>query len=490
MVGDDSEEHAPPGAGALIASLRALGYDLPHAVADVVDNSVTARAATVRIEYSTDAADGWVAIVDDGHGMTERQLHDAMRLAKDGPNAHRHPSDLGRFGLGMKTASFSQARRLTVISGVAPDRLSSRTWDLDHVQRRDDWFVLTRLDEEAASIARQLDFHGPGTLVLWRDLDRLGTGTGLASGMGRVRVHLGAVFGRLLAKGSLRLRVGGQAVTAWDPFLRTHPATQDMGTEVIQAGEATVSVTPYVLPHPSRTAQRDSTSAAGPSGWLRHQGFYVYRQDRLLTLGGWLGLPGLRNGNLSQLVRIAIEMRAQDDHAWQVDVRKTMVIPPQHLRERLVEIAQLARNRSEQVFRHRGASGGGRTGVQEKLVFAWQPDRSRRVTSYRVNRDHPVVAAALAVAPETVRPLLRLLEETVPIGLISADAAAAPERLPQAPMETADRHEVEQLLEAAMSRLPAEPGERDVLRRALRRTEPFNRFPELFENVQTPQEPT
>ncbi|MFI7284673.1 ATP-binding protein [Micromonospora chersina] len=483
MSAEPSDQHAPPQAAALIESLRALGYDLPDAVADIVDNSVAAEAVTVSIEYNADPTDGWVAIIDDGKGMTEGQLHEAMHLGTDGPWVQRHPADLGRFGLGLKTASFSQARRLTVLSGTSDGRIASREWDMDHVRRRNGWYLLDSLDSTAKSIARKLEFRGPGTMVLWRGLDRCGTGKVLINRMAKVRTHLGAVFGRHLSRGSLRLHVGGQPVTAWDPFLRHHPATQDMGNEPIHSGNTVVTVTPYVLPHPSRIVERESTNAAGPSGWIRHQGFYVYRRDRLLTLGGWLGMPGLRQTHPTQLARISVDVSTEDDHSWQVDVRKATVIPPAYMRDRLVDIATLARTRSEQVFRHRGSSSDRRGGGKAQLVFVWQPHSRRGSTGYRVNRAHPVVAAALAGAPDTVGPLLRLLEETVPVGLIAADSTVSPERVPQTPLEDADREDVVRLLQAAMTKLPTDAPSRNAFLQALGSTEPFNRFPDLLAEV-------
>lgn len=483
MTGEPSDQHAPPQAAALIESLRALGYDLPDALADIIDNSVTAEAVTVSVEYNADPVSGWVAIVDDGRGMSEEHLHRAMHLGTDGPWVHRHPADLGRFGLGLKTASFSQARRLTVVSCTTDGRPASRGWDMEHVRRRNGWYLLDTLDDEAASIVRELGFQGHGTVVLWRGLDRCGTGKALINQMAKVRTHLGAVFGRHIGRGSLRLRVGGQPVKAWDPFVRQHPATQDLGTEPIHNGDTVVTVTPYVLPHPSRIDEGESRSAAGPSGWMRHQGFYVYRGDRLLTLGGWLGLPGLRPTQPTQLARISIDVSTDDDHSWQVDVRKATVIPPANLRDRLAEIAALARTRSEQVFRHRGSTSDRRGGGGGQLVFVWQQHSRRGNIGYRVNRQHPVVAAALAGAEETVGPLLRLLEETVPVGLIAAESNSAPERTPQAPLETEDRDEVVRMLRAAMTRLPADVTSKAAFLQALRSSEPFNRFPDVLSEV-------
>ncbi|MFY1700232.1 ATP-binding protein [Micromonospora sp. WMMA1923] len=483
MTGEPSDLHAPPQAAALIESLRALGYNLPDALADIVDNSVTAEAVTTSIEYNADPAGGWVAVVDDGKGMSEEWLHRAMHLGTDGPWIHRHPADLGRFGLGLKTASFSQARRLTVVSCTQDGRLASREWNMDHVRRRNGWYLLDTLDDEAASIVRELGFRGHGTVVLWRGLDRCGTGKVLINQMAKVRTHLGAVFGRHIGRGSLHLRVGGQPVKAWDPFLRQHPATQDLGTEPIHNAGTVVTVTPYVLPHPSRIVEGESRNAAGPSGWMRHQGFYVYRRDRLLTLGGWLGLSGLRPNQPTQLARISVDVSTDDDQSWQVDVRKATVIPPVQLRDRLADIAALARTRSEQVFRHRGSSSDQRSGGRGQLVFVWQQHSRRGKVGYRINRLHPVVAAALSGAADTVGPLLRLLEETVPVGLIAAESNSAPERTPQAPLEAEDSDEVVRMLQAAMTRLPNDPGSREAFRQALRSSEPFNRFPDVLAEV-------
>lgn len=475
--------HAPPNAAALIESLRALGYHLPDAVADLVDNSVAAGARSVRVEYNADRA-GWVAVVDDGRGMDEDELHRAMHLGVDGPLAPRASSDLGRFGLGMKTASFSQARRLTVLTRTADGVTAYRTWDLGFVAEHGDWYILDHADEEVLHIADRLGMASAGTMVLWRDLDRCGDGAQLIDGMARVREHLAAVFGRFLRDGRLRLSVGGQRVRGWDPFMAAHPATQDLGSELLETGLSTAGVTPYVLPHPSRLTESETQTASGALGWSSHQGFYVYRGDRLLTLGGWLGLAGLRRSPQCQLARIALDITNRDDHAWQVDIRKARVSPPKPLRERLREIAVLTRTRSEQVFRHRGATtarAGARGG---SLIFVWQQRSRHGQVGYRINRDHPIVATALtAPGTDAVEVALRLVEEALPIGLIATEASAYPDRTPHAPLDGVAPDEVAALFRAAVAGLPADPRKREALAAALRTTEPFNRFPEVLDRA-------
>ncbi|WP_412541292.1 ATP-binding protein [Longispora sp. K20-0274] len=473
---------APPHAAALVESLRAIGYHLPTAVADLIDNSITAAARNIRVEFNSDPGRAWVAVIDDGVGMSEDDLQEAMRLGTSGPHALRQPRDLGRFGLGLKTASFSQARRLTVVTRTAGGSASCRTWDLDLVAELDDWHLLDSLDAEAAAIMADLDIPTPGTAVLWRTPDRCGEGAHLREGMAAVRDHLAAVFGRYLQHSRLQISVGGQTINPWDPFLATNPATQDLGTEVLGAGELLTKITPYVLPHPSRLTAADSAKAGGPTGWHTGQGFYIYRGDRLLTLGGWLGLRGLARSPQARLARIAVDISTEADHAWQVDIRKSSVRPPDNLRSRLRELADHARARSEQVFRHRGSplSTGGRD--PRSPTFVWHQHSQRGRLGYRVNREHPVVASALNGQDGTaVESVLRLVEETIPIGLIAVEASDAPDRTPQVPLDGAKPTEIAALLATIIAGLPKDPAPRAALLTALSQVEPFNRYPELVQ---------
>ena len=283
------EELLEPRAGDLAEALRAFGYDLPTALADLVDNSIAARARTVRIGYSSDPGSAWLAVVDDGRGMDPAELREAMRFARD-PGSQRSAGDLGRFGLGLKTASLSQARKLTVLSRGPGGSLTGMTWDLDHVRQSRQWLVVSGTDQEALEIADALDFTHQGTVVLWRHTDRLGDGPELrrrATDAGR---ELSLLFHRLMADGRLSLHVGRRLLSPMDPYLRRNPLTQDRGFEDLEHDGHRIRVNPVVLPHPSRLSREESLLASGPGGLLGRQGFYVYRGDRLVVAGGWLGL--------------------------------------------------------------------------------------------------------------------------------------------------------------------------------------------------------
>jgi len=166
-------EIAHPGAEALIESLRAVGYSLSTAIADIIDNSITAEAQNVWLNFHWAGAKSWISIVDDGEGMSDKVLFNAMRPGSKSPMDIRSPSDLGRFGLGLKTASFSQCRLLSVVSKTMAGEKSSRCWDLDFVAKHDEWRLLLNATADAEYVSKVLETLKSGTLVMLESLDRV-----------------------------------------------------------------------------------------------------------------------------------------------------------------------------------------------------------------------------------------------------------------------------------------------------------------------------
>ncbi len=195
----------PPRASALIESLRDVGYSLQTAVADVIDNSLTAEAECIELLCNTDSENPEMGILDDGRGMSEEELLEAMRPGTKSPLEARASSDLGRFGLGLKTASFSQCRRLTVVT--RKDGLAAcAVWDLDTVAEEDDW--LAEFPEDLSIVPWVERLADTGTLVVWQKLDRLLEDSSRAGQQDMMRQideaasHIGFVFHRFLSGGS------------------------------------------------------------------------------------------------------------------------------------------------------------------------------------------------------------------------------------------------------------------------------------------------
>lgn len=479
---------APEPAG-MVASLSSLGYSLPAAVADLVDNSLSAHATNIDVEFTWAGRDSWIAVVDDGGGMNAEELVTAMTVAARGPATQRSATDLGRFGVGLKSASFSQARQLTV-STATSGAWHTRTWDLDVVEKFGQWRLLRGADETTTALLDRIrGTSDHGTIVLWRRLNGYHVGDVTADDertqkqfyaeRHRVRSHLAMVFARFLV-GSCRrtLRVSGSPVGPWDPFLTGHPSVQSLPVEHLPLGAGNVRVEAFVLPSAQRLTPAEYEAAGGPHGWLDQQGFYVYRRDRLILAGDWLGQRGVRREEKYNLARIAVDIPAETDVEWGVDIRKSSVVPPVGLRPHLQRIAKRTRRQAADVLRYRGQIAARTHG--DPLLYAWKVRRTDDRVSCRINRGHPLVRAALRPGggnADDVRALIRLLEETVPVPALrvmhETDTSDDPEPFGGAGFADAEATEVaHRVYEALVSdgRSPAAARER------LRSMPPFDQL--------------
>jgi hypothetical protein len=420
----DFEIAAPEPAG-LVASIGSLGYSVQDAVADLVDNSVAAGAANVEIDFTWDGSNSWVSVVDDGVGMSEDRLRVAMTVA-GGWNTTRATTDLGRFGMGLKSASFSQSRLVTVSTCEDGAAWVTRTWDLDHIAEVGEWRLLQSVSPATeALLGRLRNGRARGTVVLWQSLTSYRTAAGedararrqFYDDSRRVSDQLGVTFGRYLTRRDpLVIVVDGEQVAPWDPFLVKHESTMSLPPEQLELSGHIVRVQPYILPPLRRLSEDETRIAAGARGWQRQQGFYVYRRDRLISVGGWLGLRGLRTEERYNLARIAIDVPAESDAMWSVDVRKAKVTAPVALRDSLMRVAQYARKHAAENMRRRGRIASRQHDAN--LFFAWKLERNNGVITCRINREHPAVVALLESTggqADQVDAVLRLIEETVPI---------------------------------------------------------------------------
>jgi len=427
---------AEPSAAALIESMRDIGYTFETALADIVDNSITAEASTVDIHVNADADAAAIAVVDDGTGMSRKQLIEAMRPGTKNPLEARDDSDLGRFGLGLKTASFSQCRRLTVASRQS-GQIAAACWDLDEVAGRDEW-VIRILDETDVGSRPFFDrLPSRGTLVLWENLDRLVDLTGQTGIQDHVYErleaadrHLSLVFHRFLAGERpfrrVRIRISGRDLEPFDPFHSKHPATSQLREETIQVERFPVTVQPYILPHHKKVSARDWDKYAGESGYLKNQGFYVYRAGRLIIHGTWFRLA--RQSELTKLARIRIDMPNGLDHLWKIDVKKASAQPPLVVRERLKKIIDEITGASNRVYTSRG-----RRVTDPSVTALWTRRIDKNEVHYEINREHPNIAS-LANGLDAGRQaelfhVFQALERSFPVDALYSDVAGQPESL-------------------------------------------------------------
>lgn len=489
--------NAPPRAGAMLEALRGLGYSTAAALADIIDNSASAEATEVRVNFAWAGTASRVSVLDDGRGMDDAELESAMRLGDKSPLETRAPEDLGRFGMGLKTASFSQCRRLTLASVKAGARACLR-WDLDALAADPDggWLLFEGPATGSEPFLAPLADRPAGTLVLWETLDRIVT-VGYKPDdfndlIDRVEAHLAMVFHRLLQgpKPRLRLELNGRAVAPWDPFMMGHPAkpwASSIARTNTDAGP--VEVECHVLPHKDKLSASEFDVAGGPEGWTAQQGFYVYRNERLLVAGGWLGLGQGRAWNREEaqrLARIRLDIPNTADAAWKIDIRKSTARPPVSLRPWLTRLAEETRERARKVFAFRGTPGPGPGGVP--VEQAWHVERTKAGARYRIDEKHPAVAAVLDGSGERlplVRAMLRVIEETVPVQRIWLDTAENKET-PRTGFAGEPLEAVVGVLKTLFADMVGRRGmSAEAAKRTLMATEPFQNFPALVAALST-----
>lgn len=413
-----------PSAARLTTSLRDIGYDLPAAVADLVDNSIAASAERVHIRFSGEGAPR-VIIADDGHGMDPHQMHEALRF---GTRRAYTRGELGRYGLGLKTASLSQARRLTLISQPEGTIIPTvRQLSLDSVEHHDNWVIDVPAESAAIREALTLLDQGFRTIVVWEDLDRV-IPENMVDGWAKRRMatsgqktaqHLGMVFHKYLdgsAGRRISMQVDDTTVTAWDPFARGEKATIALPSQTFEVNwgghSGQVTLDRWVLPTRQSFSSQDAfDGAAGPLKWNRQQGIYIYRANRLVQGGGWAGLRAIDEH--TKIARCALSFDTDLDAAFNINVAKMRVSLPSELKPMLQRPVQEMCNRAEAVYRQANLhketaptaskrSAGGMVDAQAGLALFAAAAKSNQLEALRsiansLADESPDLAAALGL---------------------------------------------------------------------------------------------
>lgn len=484
---------APPRAGSMMEALRGLGYTTAAALADIVDNSVSAGSKEVRISFLWKGEESLISILDDGRGMNDTEIESAMRLGGRSPLDTRDPTDLGRFGMGLKTASLSQCRRLTVASAKQGSAPCCLRWDLDAIAAREDdaWILFEGPAEGSEGHLTVLDNKVSGTLVLWEVLDRVVTAGYTADHFNDliddVEQRLSMIFHRLIQgpRAKFRLFINEKLIEPWDPFMSDHPSkpwNSPVANKYTPSG--LVEVECHVLPHKDRLTLKEQEQAGGPEGWTSQQGFYVYRNERLLLAGGWLGLGQGRAWHREEshrLARIRLDIPNSADADWKIDIRKSIARIPVALRPWLIMLAEDTRDRARKVFAYRGVAATRLGSIPVEQV--WRVEHTKAGVRYRVDDTHPSVVAVLESAGSQltlVKSMLRVIEETVPVQRIWLDTAENKDT-PLTAFEGEPNAAVIEVATALFNDLISRKGlSVEDARKSMLRTEPFQKYPALI----------
>lgn len=414
-----------PRADILVESTRSIGYTFESALADIIDNSIGNGATHIDVRFSS-IKPRYIAILDDGCGMTPDELIMAMRYGSKNVNDQRAESDLGRFGLGLKTASLSQCRKLTVIS-KKNNVISAASWDLDFIIEQQGWSLkvynydemINQYNKAIPGILDELNAYESGTIVIWEDFDKMlegasEPGTLFDEKISIARSHLELIYHNFLDKTSkspIELRFNYRPLAVKDPFLTKHPGTQPLSEEEIELEGHHIKIKPYILPYINKLKPEDINLLGTLDDLRNKQGIYVYRNNRLIIWGTWFRLD--TKNELNKLARIRVDIPNSLDHIWDIDIKKSTASLPNSIKQNLKFIVTRAIGSSERVYIHQGNKL-----INDEYDHLWELLKKNEKTFFEINKKLLIYKAFLQSLStdqaKQFKALIKLIEATVP----------------------------------------------------------------------------
>ena len=377
-----------------MGAMRSMGYSFEAAIADIIDNSISANAKNVQVKFPTNSINCYVSILDDGNGMSQEKLFNAMRYGSDSCEKDRGDNDLGRFGLGMKAASLSQCKILTVVS-KQNDKTSAFQWNYDLILDKKEWLVAELNENEISGLPEidELEMNSSGTLVIWQNFDILEKSSGdvfhaLKDYRVKIIDYLSLIFHRYLngeADKRLNIKINSLKLKGMDPFLEKHRKTNirqefNLAIRDNQNIERHVVVQPYVLPYQKDLSKDDLELLGGINNLRTKQGFYIYRNKRLIIWGTWFGVP--RN-ELTKNARIRVDIPNTLDDIWSIDIKKQNATIPKSIRNSLTKAVSETMDFSVKIQNHRGRIAR----INDDLDYIWNRVQYRdNKFIYTINR--------------------------------------------------------------------------------------------------------
>jgi len=376
LLSSEDRIKATPVPDFLIKSISEQGYSLEAAIADLIDNSVTANSSVIQVLVDTETEPFQLFLADNGDGMSAHELVNNMQFPSSNPEGVRSLEDLGRFGLGMKAASFSQTRKFTVISRKkGDDKYFGLTWDVDHLVQTKKWELLVNTELEIDGLIKDFnklnkDFNGcisnfsPNTIVIWSGLykfEKYLKEYNRKKSLYREVVqntteHLAIVFHRFLdnTHNPLTIRVNNSHIRPFNPFPESQQSLRKLEFRQRGFGNDNIKLEGFILPSSSiKESQQPNSGWTTPNkSLLDMEGVYIYRSNRLIIYGGWNGL--IRKAPRLQLARLRVDIGNKADHLLHLNVAKSQVIIPHDLVEAFKGYIKELTSEAEKEFFNRG----------------------------------------------------------------------------------------------------------------------------------------
>lgn len=413
-----------PPAKRLINSMRAIGYTFSTSLADIIDNSISAKAKKIHVLYDTFSDSPYIEILDDGIGMTEEELINALIFGSD---RIYDEEDLGRFGLGLKAASLAQCRKLQVCT-KQKDKIFCMGYDLDIIEKTDSWDIVCYNDGEIDEIPnidmlKKLEF---GTLVKWECFDFIKNESKPEQYKDNLRKiiidankHISLVFHRFYEEVDIYFNMN--KVERRDPFLLDSKPRQQTGLPINEVIDGSlIKIIPYSLPYANTLTIEEKKLLGLENGKSLYddQGFYIYRNKRLIIWGSWLRMN--QKSEFNKLARVQVDIPTSLDSIWMLDVKKSSAKIPEVVKNKLKIALRDSLIKSERVIK--------RPGKLEKNAVnkIWLRKLfGEEEVSYEINRDNILYKEIFNRLPNDVIPFFKSyiyeIEKNIPKFIIRDD---------------------------------------------------------------------
>lgn len=398
----------------LIKSIAEQGYSIESALADLIDNSISADAGHIDVLINPDQEPFQLFIADDGRGMDANRLEKCMHFPSASMETDRPVGDLGRFGLGMKTASFSQTRRFTVLSRAkGTQKFRGLTWDVKHL-KTGRWEIIENTEEEIDLLIRNYQtlaagFNGakagflPNTIILWDGLykfeeflvnSRLKSDTLKNAISETVIDHLSIVFHRFMERktGRLTIRVNNRNVVPFNPFPEDQPDLRSIDSRQASLKEDVVKLEGFVLPSRSvgESKEYGSVWTTSTKGLMDLEGIYVYRADRIIVFGGWNEIT--RKTPVLRLARLRVEVGNKVDTLFHLNVAKSKIIIPFDIRTTFIRYVAELKEQAEKEYYNRGIRHFAKKG-QTANHSLFEKHATDKGIMLEVNKEFPLLSS-------------------------------------------------------------------------------------------------
>lgn len=470
----------------LVDVLSYSGYSFSAAVADIIDNSISANAKNILIYFdvsedpTNEELKPFLYILDDGDGMNEEEMKKAFILAEASSHSKRDTNDLGRYSLGLKSASSSYCRQMYLVSKVKDKSPKTLEMDFDYIEKERKWEGF-----EIDNFAYEDVIKDHGSIVFWSKLnfknDSELTETQVYTQIDRLKKELGHIFGKYILERGLNIYIQSAEslseppikIEGWNPFyIPNSKSISRIYNGDIQFKGEKISIKSYILPPYGNLDKTDQRYIDGIKGMNEQQGFYIYRNGRLIQEGGWLGLKDLAIDQKCSMARIEVDIGTQLDKEFNVNFNKSQITVPIELEKEFLDIAKKTRTASKKNFNYiNDPNAPRRTRQNKENIPVWRMKSSRDGINLQINENHPLIKEMFEkLGKRDSNKLKSLLSKNVPISALQTN--------PRFTENEYTMTEIDEMVKEYYVDQKSKGVSDDEIRETLLKTEPFYKYKE------------